>query len=230
LDRLSAAVTSGGYDLGFAFDGDADRCLAVDETGRVIDGDMLIACLARDRIELCGGPETAVVTVLTNLAFHHYCKKYGIAVSITDVGDRYVLREMLRIGADIGGEQSGHIILPRYATTGDGQVTAAVAIGLLARSAGKKASEVFGQMVPLPQASRNVRVPREDKERVLSHPALSEISETVRHRLGNEGRVLIRPSGTEALIRIMLEGKNQEEIDRMAEEIAETIQKICGVQ
>ncbi len=231
LSVLAEAVVNRKFDMGFAFDGDADRCLAVDEKGNVIDGDMLIARLAKDRKERGKpGSELAVVTVLTNLAFHYYCAKHGIGVSVTDVGDRYVLREMLKSGAGIGGEQSGHIIFPEYATTGDGQVTAAAALGLLARCPGQTASEVFGEMVPLPQVSKNVAVSQTDKQRVLEHPDLAQITARVNEVLQGKGRVLIRPSGTEALIRIMLEGENQEEINRLAGEIAETINKICGVQ
>lgn len=231
LSALSKAVKDGGYDMGFAFDGDADRCLAVDEKGNTIDGDMLIAVLAKDRRKRAKqGSDTAVVTVLTNLGFHLYCRENGIEVAVTDVGDRFVLREMLRIGAGIGGEQSGHIILTEYATTGDGQVTAAVALGLLARSDGKKASEVFGEMKPLPQTSKNVVVAQDEKARVLANPALAEIKERVTAQLNGKGRVLIRPSGTEALIRIMLEGERQEEIEELAEKIAETVNRICGAQ
>ena len=231
LSVLADAVVKGGYDMGFAFDGDADRCLAVDERGETIDGDMLIAALAADRAERGrAGDGMAVVTVMTNLAFHLFCKERGIEVAITDVGDRYVLREMLRIGAGIGGEQSGHIILPEYATTGDGQVTAAVALGLLARSGERTASQVFGVMRPLPQVTRNVTVPQEAKKRVLAHPDLAACSERVTERLNGKGRVLIRASGTESLIRIMLEGERQEEIERYGEELSELVKRICGVQ
>lgn len=228
-ENLARAVVEGGYDMGFSFDGDADRCLAVDENGSLIDGDMLIAALAADRKNR-GKPSSdiTVVTLLTNLAFHIFCREQGIRVSVTDVGDRFVLREMLNIGAGIGGEQSGHIILPEYATTGDGQVTAAVALGLLARSGSAKASEVFGVMKPLPQISRNVTVPWEAKEAVLAHPSLARKCEEVTALLNGKGRVLVRASGTEALIRIMLEGEAQEEINRIAEEIAETVNEICG--
>ncbi len=229
MQSLSAAVKAGGYDMGFAFDGDADRCLAVDEAGHLIDGDMLIAALALD-MKKRGmlSANTAVVTVLTNLAFKLLCEKEGILLAQTDVGDRYVLREMLRIGAGIGGEQSGHIILPAYATTGDGQVTASAALGLLARSEGLPASQVFGVMKPLPQVSVNVTVPNAQKEAVLASSVLHAAAEKVKEALDGRGRLLIRPSGTEALIRIMLEGDDLDEIRGYADALAEKVKDLCG--
>ncbi len=230
-DRLAELVAKGGYSMGIAFDGDADRCLAVDEKGNLIDGDMIIASVALD-MQRKGTlhHDTAVVTKLSNLGFHLFAEEHGIHVAVTDVGDRYVLEEMLRSGANIGGEQSGHIIMTDYATTGDGEVTAAVMLSLLAANPDRSASELFGAMKSLPQVSRNVHVENAMKKRVMENPKLLSKRDAIAQTLGCKGRILLRPSGTEALIRIMLEGEDIGQIRAMAEEMADMIDEICGQQ
>ena len=184
-------VKAGGYDLGIAFDGDADRCLMVDEAGEEIDGDQVIAACGlalKEAGELAGG--AIVGTVMSNLGLHRFCKEHGIGLFCTSVGDRNVLEKMEECGYVIGGEQSGHTIFRRYATTGDGQLTALQFLDLLCRS-GKKASELVGECKRYPQA-------------------------------GN-GRVLVRPSGTEALIRVMVEAQTEPVARETAELLANVI-------
>lgn len=224
MDSLCELVAKGGYDLGIAFDGDADRCLLADERGRLINGDMIIARLAvemKKEGKLSGN--TVVVTKLTNLGFHLAAKRYGFSVAVTDVGDRYVLEEMLRGGYALGGEQSGHIILSGYATTGDGQLTAAKVLSLLAKYPEMSASELFSVMQPLPQVSVNVPVPAsmapDEKKRLISAAPVVECAKKVTDALGESGRLVLRPSGTEAVIRIMLEGENEGELSTYAEEL-----------
>lgn len=228
MNKLCSAVKNGGYDLGVAFDGDADRCLLTDERGELINGDMIIARFAVELLRegrLSGN--TAVVTKLSNLGFHKAAKKYGFKVAVTDVGDRYVLEEMLRGGYSIGGEQSGHIILTDYATTGDGQITAAMALSLVAKYPEQKTSELFSAMKPLPQISVNVRVPgsmtSDERKKVISTGAVAEMAERISSELGDSGRLVLRPSGTEALIRIMLEGEREDELVAFARELETAI-------
>ena len=227
MSALCKYVVDGGYDIGIAFDGDADRCLMCDENGKVIDGDMIISAFAvemKKRGEL--DKDTVVVTKLTNLGFHQLMKREGIRVATTDVGDRYVLEEMLRGGAVIGGEQSGHIILRRFATTGDGQITAAEALNMLADYPDMTASEIFGKMKRLPQVSVNVTVPQDRKGEVMGSAAVVAKKLEIENILGDSGRILLRPSGTEALIRIMLEGSDTTELSRYAEELKTVIEGI----
>ncbi|MFA6947483.1 MAG: phosphoglucosamine mutase [Eubacteriales bacterium] len=229
LDALASAVVRGGYDIGIAFDGDADRCLCVDEKGNIIDGDAIIAALALDmkrRGKLSG--DTAVVTCLTNLGFHKLCKSSGISVSVTAVGDRSVLERMLEGGYSIGGEQSGHIIMTDYATTGDGEVTASKVLSLLCENADRPASQVFGEMVHMPQISKNVEVGHDKKNAVVEDAGVCEALRAAAEKLDGCGRVLVRPSGTEALVRIMLEGEDAAELERMAEDIAAAIKRALG--
>ncbi len=170
---------------------------------------------------------TAVVTKLTNLGFHKTAKKYGFNVAVTDVGDRYVLEELLRGGYSIGGEQSGHIILTDYATTGDGQITAAKSLSLLASYPDEKMSELFSVMKPLPQISVNVRVHTsmtpDEKRALISSDAVARCAERVSAQLGDSGRLVLRPSGTEALIRIMLEGEVEDELIALSRELETAI-------
>lgn len=227
MNALCRYVVDGGYDIGIAFDGDADRCLMCDENGKIIDGDMIISAFAVDmkkKGKLDGN--TAVVTKLTNLGFHQLMKKERIQVTSTDVGDRYVLEEMLRSGAVIGGEQSGHIILRRFATTGDGQITAAVALNMLAAYSELTASEIFEKMERLPQVSVNVTVPQNKKKEVMESSEVIAKKLQIENLLGERGRILLRPSGTEALIRIMLEGNDTAELNCYAEELKAIIEEI----
>lgn len=223
MNGLIDYVNAYGMDLGLAFDGDSDRCLAVDEKGNLIDGDQLIAVFAKElkdqgRLK----DNTAVVTVMSNLGFKVFAKENGINVVETTVGDRYVLEEMLKSDFVIGGEQSGHIIFKEFATTGDGQLTGVQFASVLART-GKTASELASIMQVFPQTMVNVKASPELKALLKTDKDILEAIESVSKKLGDEGRILVRASGTEPLIRVMLEGKNIKEIAALAEEVAEVI-------
>lgn len=224
LDNLEKAVIEGGFDCGIAFDGDADRCLMVDEAGEEIDGDQVIAACGlalKEAGELAGG--AIVGTVMSNLGLHRFCKEHGIGLFCTSVGDRNVLEKMEECGYVIGGEQSGHTIFRRYATTGDGQLTALQFLDLLCRS-GKKASELVGECKRYPQVLINVPVAdKAKKEAVLSAPALQSAVAEQEEKLAGNGRVLVRPSGTEALIRVMVEAQTEPVARETAELLANVI-------
>lgn len=224
MDALGAMVKAGGYDIGIAFDGDADRCLAVDEQGNEIDGDQIMAACGLDMLqkgELHG--ETIVATVMSNLGLHVFTKEHGMSLECTTVGDRNVLERMLEKGYSIGGEQSGHVIFLEHATTGDGELTALKILALLKES-GKKASEVFGICSRYPQTLINVKVADNDmKKAIMANDALTEAISREEEVLNGEGRVLIRPSGTEALMRVMVEAKTEEIAQGTAQRLADLI-------
>ena len=225
LEDLSAQVVSGGYDIGVAFDGDADRCLLVDERGGVIDGDKVLAVCALDmkrRGKLRGN--TLVATVMSNLGLHEFCRNSGIDLICTDVGDRNVLEKMLEKDFRIGGEQSGHTIFTDVETTGDGEVTALQFLQVLSRS-GKSASELASVCAVYPQVLVNVAVPHSGgvKEKIMASAELAAAVKREEEALGSEGRVLVRPSGTEALIRVMVEAQSQENAEKVASLLANVI-------
>lgn len=225
LDNLEKAVVDGGYDCGVAFDGDADRCLACDEKGQEIDGDKIIALLSMDmknRGELIA--DTAVVTVMSNLGFMKFMEKQGIRTERTAVGDRYVLENMLENGYVIGGEQSGHVILAHYATTGDGELTAGKLLRVLAES-GKKMSELNGVFSKFPQVLINVTANSAQKAFYKNDEVIAGFIENEQQKLMGMGRVLVRLSGTEPLIRVMVEGENMDAIKGCADRIVAFIQK-----
>lgn len=226
MDELQARVVYEKADLGIAFDGDADRMLAVDENGKMVDGDQLMA--------ICGNymkekgtlkKNTIVVTVMTNLGFTLMGEEKGIHVEKTRVGDRYVLENMLQNGYNIGGEQSGHIIFLDDNTTGDGLLSALHLLQVIVET-GRKLSDLAAVMEVLPQALVNAKVPNHKKDKFMEYAEISDAIKKVEERFGGEGRVLIRPSGTEPLVRVMIEGKNQEEIDSEAKKLADLITKI----
>lgn len=223
MDDLIDYVNGHNVDLGLAFDGDSDRCLAVDENGRMIDGDKMIAVFSLD-MEKRGilKDSTAVVTVMTNLGFKHFARDNGIAVKQTAVGDRYVLEEMIKHGYNMGGEQSGHIIFKDFATTGDGQLSGAMLASIIKKS-GKPASVVSSVMNSLPQTLLNIEATPEMKRAFKENKTVVDFIEKVNSSLGDNGRVLVRASGTEPLIRIMLEGENIAEIKHLANDIAKVI-------
>ena len=227
LDALAAMVKAGHYDMGIAFDGDADRCLAVDELGNLIDGDQIMAACGLDmksKGQLPGG--TVVATVMSNLGFHIYAKEHGMELECTDVGDRNVLERMLEKGYALGGEQSGHMIFLEHATTGDGQLTALKILALLKES-GKKASEVFSACPRYPQVLINVPVADNDvKKAAMASPLLAQAVQREEEALAGEGRVLVRPSGTEALMRVMVEAKTQEAAQETAQRLAGLIPEL----
>lgn len=227
MESLAAMVKAGGYDMGLAFDGDADRFLGVDETGHTIDGDQVLAIcgsalLARG--ELPGN--TIVGTVMTNLGFKLFAKERGLGFVATDVGDRNVLEAMQAGGYVLGGEQSGHTIFLKHTTTGDGQLTALQLLQVLHRS-GKKASELAAICPVYPQTLVNVAVGgNADKERIMASQRLQEEVAKAEARLADSGRVLVRPSGTEALIRVMIEATEPETARREAEDLANVIKTL----
>ncbi|MBU3133536.1 phosphoglucosamine mutase [Clostridium gasigenes] len=210
-------------DLGFAFDGDADRCLAVDEKGNLINGDIVLTLCAKYLKDLGKLKDnTLVVTVMSNLGMDIACKREGINTIKTKVGDRYVLEEMVKNGYVLGGEQSGHVIFLDYNTTGDGLVTALQVASIKKRS-GKTLSELAGIMKELPQVLVNATVPNDKKNIYLEDVEIIESIKNIEKKLNGVGRVLIRPSGTEPLVRVMLEGENQVEINKMAHDLADLI-------
>ncbi|WP_295579018.1 phosphoglucosamine mutase [uncultured Oscillibacter sp.] len=228
LEDLAAAVVQGGYGVGVAFDGDADRCLLVDELGHPIDGDKVMAVCALDmkrRGELTGN--TIVATVMSNLGLHEFCRKNGIDLVCTGVGDRNVLEEMLRHGYCLGGEQSGHTIFTGLETTGDGEVTALQFLQVLARS-GERASALSAVCATYPQVLLNVTVPHSGgvKERIMDSDALRGAVEREAAALAGEGRILVRASGTEALIRVMVEAKTAEIAGDTAQRLADFIKSL----
>lgn len=223
LETLQKTVVDNGCALGLAFDGDADRMLAVDEHGEVVDGDKIIAICAKYMKEQGTlKNQTAVVTVMSNMGFFKFCEENGIACEKTGVGDRYVLENMLANGHNIGGEQSGHIIFLDKASTGDGQLSAVMLLNVI-QSSGKSLSELASQMQVYPQVLVNVRVTPEGKAAYADDEAIHSIISEVEQRMGDEGRVLVRLSGTEPLIRVMLEGKDLEQITAYANEIADVV-------
>lgn len=228
-NRLKDLVIRESCDLGLAFDGDADRLLAIDEMGEEVDGDMMLAILADDlqqRGELL--KEGVVSTVMSNMGLGEYLENKGIAHIKTSVGDRNVLEAMLEEGYSLGGEQSGHIILLEHATTGDGLVTALSLLGALQRRGERlvKAREI---MKYYPQVLINVRVPNDKKQAVMDDPSIKEQIEEYSERLGDRGRIFVRPSGTEPKLRVMLEGADKTEIERMGESLANLISSRYGI-
>ncbi len=223
IDVLGQKVKEGGYDLGVAFDGDADRCLAVDNDGKLVDGDQLIAMFSlfmREKGELLS--DCAVVTVMSNMGFFQFCKDNGIKAEITKVGDRYVLENMREHGYCIGGEQSGHIIFQKYMTTGDGQLTAVQLLNLL-KAKKLTLKEAASVMQVYPQVLVNVRADKNMKKQLQVDEGVQKEIAHWEKVLGDEGRILIRPSGTEPLIRVMVEGKDEELIGKAANAIAQSI-------
>jgi len=225
IEQLQKFVIETGADIGLAFDGDADRVLAVDEKGNVIDGDQIMAICSLDlmsRNKLKGN--TLVTTVMSNLGLFVMAKEKGLNVVQTKVGDRYVLEEMLKSGYIIGGEQSGHIIFLEHNTTGDGLITALQLLSVIRRT-GKKPSELASVMQIFPQVLINAKVSNDKKNKYMEDEVISKAIAEIEKAFQNNGRVLIRPSGTEPLVRVMIEGKDQELIQKKAEELARLIEE-----
>jgi phosphoglucosamine mutase len=220
VSLLADFVIQNKCNLGLAFDGDADRCLAIDENGEIVDGDKIIAILAK-RLKEEGklNKDTAVVTVMSNLGFFKFAEANGINVSVSKVGDRYVLEEMLLEKFSIGGEQSGHIIFRDFASTGDGQLTGVQLIKTI-KMKNKPLSELASIMTIYPQVLINVEVTRQKISKYYSDTVIQKSIEEEEAKLAGEGRILVRPSGTEPLIRVMVEGKNQGQTTAIAEKIA----------
>ncbi|HAS78346.1 MAG TPA: phosphoglucosamine mutase, partial [Ruminococcus sp.] len=225
IEQLQEFVRNNKCDAGFAFDGDADRCLAVDENGELIDGDKLIALNALEmKKKGILKNNTAVVTVMTNIGFRHFARENQINTEFTGVGDRYVLERMLEGGFNIGGEQSGHIIFLDHATTGDGQLSAVKTLCVLADSK-MKMSELASVMEVYPQVLVNVKITAASKGKWKTIPEITDAVSRCEAELGDDGRILVRESGTEPLIRIMIEGKDTDEIRRLADSVADIIKE-----
>ncbi len=225
MEILQDFVVRNKCDCGLAFDGDADRFLAVDENGEIVDGDKLIAIFAKfmkDKGKLKNN--TAVVTVMSNMGFFKFCEENGINCEKTKVGESYVVENMIQIDYSIGGEESVYLFFSEHATTGDGELSALKLLCIM-KETGKKLSELASQMQVFPQVLINVRVSDFGKARFSRDVEIKKAIEAAEQELGDDGRVLVRVSGTEPLVRVMLEGKNEEKINVLAQEIAEVIKE-----
>lgn len=228
IELLCDYVKNNNMDCGVAFDGDADRCLAVDENGELVDGDFLIAICAKSLKEKGKLRNNAVVgTVMTNMGFNQFCDKSDINFVATAVGDRYVLENMLKNDYCIGGEQSGHVIFLEHGTTGDGQLTAVQLLSIMCEN-NESLSSLAGIMKRFPQVLVNVRVSTEKKAEYETDDEIRSAVSGVENELGKRGRVLVRASGTEPLIRVMLEGEDLDEITAYANKLAELIRERLG--
>lgn len=227
-EDLQKTVVAQKADLGLAFDGDADRLIAVDELGRLIDGDKMIyicAKMLKKNKQLPGDMVTA--TVMSNLGFHHAVEKIECKVETTQVGDRYVLESMLKTGCVIGGEQSGHIIFLNHTTTGDGILSALQLIKAV-RTSGLAPSVLADEVAIYPQVLKNAKIKNENKKKYMNDPEIGNEIKRLEEIMAGEGRVLIRPSGTEPLVRVMIEGKDIDQITKLAEGLASLLTKRLG--
>ncbi|NLW65934.1 MAG: phosphoglucosamine mutase [Clostridiales bacterium] len=227
IDNLGRMVVAGGFDIGIAFDGDADRCLVVDENGKLVDGDKIMAICAKTMVEKGELKQNAIVaTVMSNLGFHEFCRKNGIALHCAAVGDRNVLEMMQKNGYNLGGEQSGHLIFLDNETTGDGQL-AAVKFLKVVSDTGKKVSELADEIPTYPQVLINVPIEggNDIKKALMEDGEVRQRVEEEEKKLGDTGRVLVRASGTEALIRIMVESADSALADSISSVLADYIRK-----
>lgn len=222
-EKLREEVLRHGADLGLAFDGDADRLIAIDETGEEVDGDFIL-CICGDAMNRSGKLKDATIvsTVMSNIGFYKATEKLALNTAKTAVGDRYVMEEMRRGGYNLGGEQSGHVIFLDYNTTGDGILTAIQLVDTM-KADGKKLSVLKSMMTKYPQVLVNVRV--QDKTNYPNNPAIEAAIKDVEGKLGDNGRVLVRPSGTEPLIRVMAEGPDKAELDLFVGQIVEVVER-----
>lgn len=227
-EGLCKKVLEVGADIGLAFDGDADRLIAVDENGKVIDGDkIMLVCAADLKAKGRLNQDTLVVTVMSNLGLHLAAKESGVRIETTTVGDRYVLEKMLKENYSLGGEQSGHMIFLDHNTTGDG-ILSALKLSEILHASGKCLSELSDVMEVYPQVLINAKVKNENKNAYTDHPSIQEHIALIEEKMHGEGRVLIRPSGTEPLVRVMIEGKETEGIMKMAQSVADLIERELG--
>ena len=225
IEALAEYVRENKLDCGVAFDGDADRCLCVDENGSLVDGDMIMAICSLDLKERGRLNRNAVVgTIMTNFGFTKFCDENGLKFVATKVGDRFVLEEMLLEDYSFGGEQSGHVIFRDFATTGDGQLTASQLLSILRRK-GKPLSELAGVMKHYPQTLINIRISNDGKLRFYTDQAVKQAIEEAKTMLGSGGRIVVRPSGTEPLIRVMTEGEDIELTEKAARIAADAIEQ-----
>lgn len=228
-ENLAKAVVENGSDLGLAFDGDGDRLIAVDETGAIVDGDKIMFIVAKHLHEKgLLAQDTVVTTVMSNLGFHKALEAAGINSVITAVGDRYVVEEMKKNGHNFGGEQSGHIIYLDNNTTGDGQASAILLVKVM-RETGKKLSELAAQVTIYPQKLVNVRVENSMKSKAMEVPAIANIIAKMEEKMAGNGRILVRPSGTEPLLRVMAEAPTDKEVDEYVDTIVAVVREEIGI-
>ena len=228
-EHLQEKVKEVGAAIGLAFDGDSDRLIAVDENGEIVDGDKIMYIIgsylsSKGLLE----KNTIVTTVMSNLGFHKALDAKGIQKEITAVGDRYVVEEMRKYGYNLGGEQSGHVVIMDYNTTGDGQLTG-VQLTKIMQETGKKLSELAAEVTIYPQKLVNIRVENSMKDKAMEVPAIREIIEKMEAEMAGNGRILVRPSGTEPLLRVMAEAPTHEEVDYYVDTIAAVVQAEIGL-
>ena len=228
-EHLQEKVKEVGAAIGLAFDGDSDRLIAVDENGEIVDGDKIMYIIgsylsSKGLLE----KNTIVTTVMSNLGFHKALDAKGIQKEITAVGDRYVVEEMSKSGYNLGGEQSGHVVIMDYNTTGDGQLTG-VQLTKIMQETGKKLSELAAEVTIYPQKLVNIRVENSMKDKAMEVPAIREIIEKMEAEMAGNGRILVRPSGTEPLLRVMAEAPTHEEVDYYVDTIAAVVQVEIGL-
>lgn len=228
-EHLQEKVKEVGAAIGLAFDGDSDRLIAVDENGEIVDGDKIMYIIgsylsSKGLLE----KNTIVTTVMSNLGFHKALDAKGIQKEITAVGDRYVVEEMRKSGYNLGGEQSGHVVIMDYNTTGDGQLTG-VQLTKIMQETGKKLSELAAEVTIYPQKLVNIRVENSMKDKAMEVPAIREIIEKMEVEMAGNGRILVRPSGTEPLLRVMAEAPTHEEVDYYVDTIAAVVQAEIGL-
>ncbi|MGT2935357.1 phosphoglucosamine mutase [Streptococcus castoreus] len=228
-EQLQELVKETGADIGLAFDGDSDRLIAVDENGDIVDGDRIMFIIGKYLAEKgLLAKNTIVTTVMSNLGFHKALDSYGINKEITAVGDRYVVEEMRRSGYNLGGEQSGHVIIMDYNTTGDGQLTA-IQLTKIMKETGKSLSELADEVTIYPQKLVNIRVENSMKENAMEVPAIADIIAEMQEKMAENGRILVRPSGTEPLLRVMAEAPTHDEVNYYVDTISDVIRAEIGV-
>ena len=229
-EKLQELVKETGSQIGLAFDGDSDRLIAVDENGDLVDGDRIMYIIGK-YLSHKGllAQNTIVTTVMSNLGFHKALDREEIDKVVTAVGDRYVVEEMRRSGFNLGGEQSGHVILMDYNTTGDGQLTA-VQLTKIIKETGKKLSELAAEVTIYPQKLVNIRVENGMKDKAMEVPAIAAVIEKMETEMAGNGRILVRPSGTEPLLRIMAEAPTDAEVDYYVDTIADVVRAEIGIE
>ncbi|MVX58341.1 phosphoglucosamine mutase [Streptococcus danieliae] len=228
-EKLQDLVLEKGADLGLAFDGDSDRLIAVDEKGQIVDGDEIMFILGQALAQEGKLAKNSIVTtVMSNLGFHKALDAHGIDKAVTAVGDRYVVEEMRRSGFNLGGEQSGHVVLMDYNTTGDGQLTG-VQLTKILKESGKTLSELAAQVTIYPQKLVNIRVDNKMKDQAMEVPAIAAIIAKMEEEMAGNGRILVRPSGTEPLLRVMAEAPTDAEVDYYVDTIAAVVREEIGL-